>query len=233
METFPIRINKYVAQKGFSTRRGADELIAAGKVLLNGKKAKLGDQVHEGDSVTLADFSQKKYVYYAYYKPAGIITVGKEPGTKSIADVIKFPEKVFPLGRLDKESEGLIIMTNDGRLSDKLLNPASEHEKEYQVVVDRPITHEFLVKMSQRVDIGIGRTKKSKIRRVDKKTFDIILSEGKNRQIRRMCGVLGYGVKELTRFRIMNVLLGKLKPNQYRNLTPKELKKLLVDLGIA
>lgn len=227
-----IRINKYLADKGFTTRRGADILIAEKKVLINGKIAKLGDKVGADDKVTLKDFENKKYVYYAYYKPKGIATLasGQE---KSIKDSIEFPEKVFPLGRLDKDSEGLIIMTNDGRLTDKLLNPKFEHQKEYYVEIDRPITHEFLVKISNRVDIGIHKTKKSLVRKVDLKAFEIILLEGKNRQIRRMCGVLGAGVKKLKRFRIMNIMIGKLKPNQYRNISGKELQNFLADLGIS
>ncbi len=227
-----IRINKYLADKGFTTRRGADILITEKKVLINGKIAKLGDKVGADDKVTLKDFENKKYVYYAYYKPKGIATLasGQE---KSIKDSIEFPEKVFPLGRLDKDSEGLIIMTNDGRLTDKLLNPKFEHQKEYYVEIDRPITHEFLVKISNRVDIGIHKTKKSLVRKVDLKAFEIILLEGKNRQIRRMCGVLGAGVKKLKRFRIMNIMIGKLKPNQYRNISGKELQNFLADLGIS
>ncbi len=230
--TFPIRINKYLALKGFSTRRGADELISAGKVYINGKVARLGMEVYEADNVTLKGFEPKSHVYYAYYKPVGVITVGKEPGIRSIEDAAKFPEKVFPLGRLDKDSEGLILMTNDGRLTDKLLNPDSEHEKEYLVELDKPVTHEFLVKMFQGVRIKSGKTKESKIRRKEKNSFEIILTEGKNRQIRRMCGALGYQVKRLKRVRIMNILLGKLKPNQFRKLTPKEQKELFKDLGI-
>lgn len=226
------RINKYLADKNYATRRGADALVSAGKVFINGKKAVLGDKVEEGDKVTVAGFESPKYVYYAYYKPAGVATLSSGKGEKAIADVAKFPEKVFPLGRLDKDSEGLLIMTNDGRLTDKLLNPKFEHEKEYLVEVDRPITHQFLVKMSHKVDIGIGKTKESKIRKKSNNTFEIILSEGKNRQIRRMCGVFGYGVRRLVRFRVMNILLGRLKPNQFKKLSTRELGIFLKSLGI-
>jgi len=228
---WPMRINKFLALKNYSTRRGADKLVKEGKVFINGKRASLGDKVSEKDKVTLKGFETEKYVYYAYYKPAGVATLatGKE---KAIKDVANFPETVFPLGRLDKDSEGLLIMTNDGRLTDKLLNPKFEHEKEYEVTVDRPITHEFLVKMSKKVDIGIGKTKESKIRRKNKNTFEIILSEGKNRQIRRMCGVFGYGVKKLKRFRIMNILIKKLKPNQFRKISGKEQKDFFKKIGV-
>lgn len=227
-----MRINKYLAHKNYATRRGADVLVSEGKVYINGKKAVLGDTVNETDEVTLKDFIGKDYVYYSYYKPAGVATLatGEE---KSIKDVANFPEKVFPLGRLDKESEGLLIMTNDGRLTDRLLNPKFDHEKEYYVEVDRPLTHEFLVKMSNKMDIGIHKTKKAKVRRAGNSAFEIILGEGKNRQIRRMCGVLGFGVKKLKRFRVMNVLLGRLKPNQYKKLTGKELKTFLDSLSIS
>ena len=227
-----MRINKYLAHKNYSTRRGADELVSAGKVSINGKTATLGDKVTETDTVTLKDFKSTEYVYYAYYKPAGVLTMGHDEDAKNIEDSAKFPERVFPLGRLDKDSEGLLIMTNDGRMTDKLLNPAFDHEKEYAVEVDRPITHEFLVKISQKVDIGIGKTKASKVRRIDKNHFEIILSEGKNRQIRRMCGVLGFGVKRLKRFRIMNILLGKIKPNQFKKIEGKELATLKKSLGM-
>ncbi len=229
---WPMRINKYLAHKNYATRRGADELISAGKVYLNGKAASLGDQVNEADEVTLKGHTPKEYAYYAYYKPAGVLSMGREEGVKNIEDSAKFPEKVFPLGRLDKDSEGLLIMTNDGRMTDKLLNPAFNHEKEYEVTVDREISHEFLMKISQKVDIGIGKTRASKVRRTSNNTFEIILEEGKNRQIRRMCGVLGYGVKKLRRFRIMNILLGKLKPNQFRIIKDKELSTLKKSLGL-
>lgn len=231
-EQFPMRINKYLAHKNYATRRGADTLIASGKVLINGKKAVLGDQVKETDKVTLVGMKEAEYAYYAYYKPTGVSTIGGPTEEKSISDVIAFPEHVFPLGRLDKDSEGLILMTNDGRLTDKLLNPANDHDKEYLVTLEEEITHAFLVKMNLGVKIGNYKTKKTKIRRVDKHSFEIILTEGKNRQIRRMCGNLGFKVKYLKRIRVMNILLGKLKPNQFRKITDKELKTLFKDLGL-
>jgi 23S rRNA pseudouridine2604 synthase len=228
-----MRINKYLAHKNYATRRGADELIISGKVLINGKKARLGDQVQDTDQVTLKDAPQKAYVYYAYYKPKDVNTVGGESEGKQISTVATFPEKVFPIGRLDKDSEGLIIMTNDGRLTDKLLNPDYDHEKEYLVTLHEEITHPFLVKMGLGVTIGDYTTKKTKIRRVDKHSFEIILTEGKNRQIRKMCGNLGFQVKYLKRIRFMNILLGKLKPNQFRKIEGKELKTLLKETGLS
>lgn len=230
-EIFPMRINKYLAHKNYATRRGADSLISAGKVFINGKRAVLGDQVTESDKVTIQGFEAPDYVYYAYYKPAGVSTVVSAVDEKSIEDVAKFPERVFPLGRLDKDSEGLLLMTNDGRLTDKLLNPKNDHDKEYLVTLEEEVTHAFLVKMNLGVRIGDYKTKKTKIRRVDKHSFEIILTEGKNRQIRKMCANLGFKVKYLKRIRVMNILLGKLKPNQWRKLTAVELKTLFKDLG--
>lgn len=227
-----MRLNKYLAHQGISTRRGADALIAAGKIFINGKRAAIGAQVGESDKVTVAGVPDTDHVYYAYYKPVGVITVGREPDTKSIADVARFPTKVFPVGRLDKDSEGLIIMTNDGRVSERLLHPDREHEKEYVVTVDKDITHEFLVKMFRGVKIKSGKTKESKIRRKDKHTFEIVLSEGKNRQIRRMCGTLGYQVKKLKRIRVMDIILGRLKANQWRAIEGKDLAAFKKSLGI-
>jgi 23S rRNA pseudouridine2604 synthase len=228
---FPMRINKYLAHKNYATRRGADNLIANGKILINNKVAKLGDQVNETDVVTLKGVEKKEFAYYAYYKPTGVSTIGGNTDEKSIKDVAKFTEKVFPLGRLDKDSEGLLIMTNDGRLTDKLLNPNFDHEKEYLVTVDKEVSHALLVKMNLGIKLGDYKTKKAKIRRVNKHSFEIILTEGKNRQIRRMCGSLGFAVKSLKRFRVMNIELGKLKPNQWRKITDKELKALFKNLG--
>jgi 23S rRNA pseudouridine2604 synthase len=230
---FPLRINKYLALKNYSTRRGADDLIKDKKVLINGKIAKLGDKVEKDDVVTLKGTNDTKFFYYAYYKPTDVLTIGNTSEGKRIEDVAKFPEKVFPIGRLDKDSEGLLIMTNDGRLTDRLLNPDNSHEKEYSVTVDKEITHDMLVKMSLGINIGGYKTKKTKIRRKDKHTFEIILTEGKNRQIRRMCGALGFGVKKLKRTRMMNVLLGKIKPNQFRNIEGVELKKFLSSLNLS
>lgn len=228
---FPMRINKYLAHKNYATRRGADELISAGKVYINGKKAILGDLVEETDKVTLKDLEAKKYAYYAYYKPVGVLSVGGNDEEPGIEQKAKFEEKVFPLGRLDKDSEGLILMTNDGRLTDKLLNPDNDHEKEYLVTVNPNITHAFLIKMGLGVNIDGYKTKKAKIRRVDKNSFEIILTEGKNRQIRKMCGSLGYKVTKLKRIRVMNIELGKLKPNQFKKIIGSELKTLFKSLG--
>ncbi len=235
-----IRLNKYLAEKNYASRRGADTLINAGQVFINGKRAKLGDQVFDGDEVTVKGAVAKEFEYYAYYKPKGVVTIGAQVDSRSptgrekeIKDVTDLPKDIFPLGRLDKDSEGLIIMTNDGRITDALLSPLRKHEKEYQVTVDKPVSHQLLVRLSQGVQIGKTgtsrnyKTKKTEVRKVDKETFDIILREGKNRQIRRMCGAVGFQVKKLKRFRIMSISLGKLKPNTYRKLKGKELEEFL------
>lgn len=222
-----VRINKYLADQGISTRRGADKLISIGKVLINGKRAKLGDVVNEEDKVTLKGVKEEKLVYYAYNKPVGITTVGKQEGEEEIKDIIQFPFRVFPIGRIDKDSEGLVIMTNDGRITKKLLDPKWGHEKEYVVEVNHAIEHNFMVRLRDGVRLGRETTKKAKVRKIDKNTFEIIITEGKNRQIRRMCASFNYDVRNLKRVRVMNIELGKLHPNTYREIKGKELEDFL------
>ncbi len=228
------RINKYLAKQQYASRREADILIEEGKVFINGKIAKLGDIVKEGDEVSVRGIEQSKKAYYAYYKARGIVTVNAQyKDEKEIKDVTKFPERVYPLGRLDKESEGLLILTNDGRLTDALLNPKRKHEKEYSVDVNEKLTNSHIQKLQHGVDIGhVGTNKKyitkpALVRRTGPKSFDIVLTEGKNRQIRRMCGSLGLGVERLKRFRILHIELKGLKPGLFRNIEGKELEKLL------
>ncbi|MCD8495036.1 MAG: rRNA pseudouridine synthase [Candidatus Pacebacteria bacterium] len=225
--SYPIRINKYLNETHGMSRRSADTLIAAGKVLVNGTPATLGDMVNEDDEVTLVDHDHSHYVYYAYYKPKGVVTVNAEPGEKEIASIASFPQEVFPLGRLDKDSEGLIIMTNDGSITRAFTDPDQGIEKEYAVTLNRPLTHQALVRLRSGVRIDIGKkkytTKKAPIRRTSKTSFDIILTEGKNRQIRKMCGAVGFQVVKLKRFRIKNIELGNMKPGQWRKLKASEL----------
>lgn len=233
----PTRLNKYLAEQNYASRRGADELIESGKVFINGKRAGLGDKVEPSDKVEVKGMQAKESEYFAYYKPKGVVTIGAQGEEKEIKDITDLSRDIFPLGRLDKDSEGLIIMTNDGRITDALLSPTSKHEKEYTVTVDKPVSHQLLVRLSQGVQIGKAgmtrnyKTKKTEVRRVDKESFDIILREGKNRQIRRMCGAVGFQVNKLKRFRIINVRLGKLKPNTYKKLKGKELEDFLKALG--
>ncbi len=229
---FPIRINKYLSQNGYASRRRADELITEGRVFINGKVAELGSKVGENDKVTVDGIEKEEFTYIAYFKPTGIVTVGAQEGEREIKDVLKVSDKIFPVGRLDKPSHGLIIMTNDGRVTQRLLHPDKKFEKEYAVIVDKPITHTFLTQMATGVDIKGSRTSPTKIRRTSKNSFDIVLTEGKNRQIRRMCTALGYEVRDLQRFRVGNILLGKLKAGSYRIIKGKELKDFLSSLGL-
>ncbi len=231
---YMTRINKYLSEQQYSSRREADVLIAEGKVFINNKKAKLGDIVKEGDQVRVVGIEKSKKAYYAYYKPRGIVTVNAQyKNEKEIKDIIDFPEKVYPLGRLDKESEGLLIFTNDGRLTDALLNPNKKHEKEYSVEVNEKLTNQHIQKLQHGIDIGsVGKTKKyitkpALVRKTGPQSFDIVLTEGKNRQIRRMCGALGLRVDKLKRFRILNISLGAVKSGQFRIIKGEELENLL------
>jgi 23S rRNA pseudouridine2604 synthase len=233
--TFPMRINRYLALKNYCSRREADELIAKGVVLINGKKAKIGEKVNENDKITVNAKEQnvmKKYVYFAYNKPKGVVTHSPKDGQKSIRQVTHMAEDVFPVGRLDKNSRGLIILTNDGRITDKLLNPEYEHEKEYIVEVNKPITNIFLKVMRQGVQLEDFKTKPATIEKKDETTFHIILTEGKKHQIRRMCANLGWSINDLKRIRIMNIKLENLSMGQCRKIEGQELSVFLQSLGI-
>lgn len=239
-EAYPMRINKYLAHKNYCTRRAADELISGGKVLINGRRAQLGDKVQESDKVEVR-FRAKKYAYYAYHKPRGIATHSSGEHESDIKET--FPVKgVFPIGRLDKDSHGLIILTDDGRITDKLLNPEFEHEKEYVVKTQEALREGFPARMARGVDIGLpgqglpGQggyvTKPCKVRSLGPKSFSIVLSEGKKHQIRRMCAALGATVVELKRVRILNVRLGDLKEGAHRAIEGTELVRFLKELGL-
>ncbi len=236
---FPVRINRYLALQKMCSRREADGLISRGVVRLNGKAAILGDQVREGDRVVIIERIMKTLErdreYLVYHKPIGIVTHGAQEGEESIRDVFRYPVKLFPVGRLDKDSHGLMILSNDGRITDRLLNPSGNHEKEYLVEVDRPLDGGFERNMSKGVDLGEGeRTKPCKVRKIGTKRFRIILTEGKKRQIRRMCKILGYVVRDLCRVRIMNIELGKnIEPGSFRKLRGEELSKFLTSLGLG
>lgn len=229
---YPMRINKYLAAKKIASRREVDELIVQGKVKINGRKAKLGEMISENDKVEL-EGDLKKLVYLAFNKPQGVVTHSPKEGETGIADILKYGGKVFPVGRLDKDSRGLIILSNDGRITDRLLNPASYHEKEYEVRVDNLITNVFIKQMSGGVSLGGGYiTKKCAVEKIDDFSFSIILTEGKNRQIRRMCEVLGYEALDINRVRIMNIKLGNLKPASYRMISGEDLSGFLRDLQL-
>ncbi len=231
-DAYPMRINKYLAQGGVATRRGVDELIAKKKVLINGRTAVLGDKVYKGDTVELRnDGPQKKHVYFAYNKPVGVITHSPQMGEKSIKQSV--PLDVFPVGRLDKDSSGLIILTNDGRVTDRLLNPEYDHDKEYRVQTKDPLRKSFRKTMEAGVDIEGYLTKRCTVRTTGERSFLITLSEGKKHQIRRMVAALHNTVVALERTRILNIKLGGLKPGQWRPIEGDELAAFLSAIGMA
>lgn len=207
---YPMRINKYLALKKISTRRGADLLVADKKVFINKKLAVLGSQVNETDVVEVKGFKAKEYLYFAYNKPIGIETSSPREG-------------LFPLGRLDKASHGLMILTNDGRITDQLLNPKYFHEKEYVVRTSNKLRSNFKQKMEAGVSIEGYKTRPCKVQTMSNFTFKVILTEGKKHQIRRMCSALFQEIADLKRERIMNIKLGNLKPNATREIKGEEL----------
>ncbi|MDD2487570.1 MAG: pseudouridine synthase [Candidatus Gracilibacteria bacterium] len=236
MEEKKIRLQKYMSQAGICSRRKAEEYINAGDVYINGVKALIGQSVDpETDKVTLGNMiveDKKNHVYYKLNKPFGIITTCSQDGESSILDIVEIPERVFPIGRLDKNSTGLILLTNDGRLSNYLMHPRYEHEKEYIVDVYGKISDEELDDMSEGMFILGKRTRQAEIRRVGSGTFSIILKEGMNRQIRRMVEKTGHQVKRLKRIRVENILIEDMKEGEYRKLTQIELGGLEKRLGI-
>ncbi|MES2014688.1 MAG: pseudouridine synthase [Patescibacteria group bacterium] len=225
-----MRINKYLAHKGYATRKEADALILKGVVFINGRQAVLGDKVEEKDTVEVRSL-QKKYRYFAYNKQSGIVTHSPQIGEKDIAMATTLKD-VFPIGRLDKKSYGLIILTDDGRITNKLLHPDYVHEKEYRVEVREDLPKNFKKRMEGGVDIEGYMTKPCTVHIKDERTFTIVLTEGKRHQIRRMCAALGSDVINLERIRIMNIPLGALKSGQHRELKDSELKSFLKSLGL-
>lgn len=235
-DAFPMRINKYLAHTGRSTRRGADELIGKKRVFINGRAAKLGDKVVETDRVEVRGGKQpSSYRYFAYYKPVGVITHSPGEDEEDIREnVADIPELAgtFPVGRLDKDSSGLIILTDDGRVTDRLLNPEYEHEKEYVVKTREKLRNSFKANMEGGLDIEGYRTKPAKVHVRSANVFAITLIEGKKHQIRRMVVALHNEVVTLRRTRIMNIELGGLAPGEFRALRGEELKEFLGALGL-
>ena len=234
--TFPMRINKYLADQKIASRREADALITSKKILVNGKVAVLGQQINESDKVELIE-KLKKHTYLAYYKGRGVISHSPAENEVDIATRLKQDyglTHLSPIGRLDKDSEGLIIITSDGRLTGPLLDPEARHEKEYDVTVDKNITPSFAKIMALGVNIEGYQTKPAKVKTNpnNDKRFRLIITEGKKHQIRRMCAALGYQVQNLKRVRIMNIELENLKPNQYRKIVGEELQTLLKSLNL-
>lgn len=225
-----MRLNKYISETGVCSRREADKWIEAGRVTCNGQKAALGTQVASGDEVRIDGKLigvKKKPIYIALNKPVGIICTTETNIKDNIIEHVRYPERIFPVGRLDRDSEGLMLLTNDGDIVNEILRSENNHEKEYLVTVDRPITDLSLRMMADGVKIMGEKTKAAKVSRIDSQSFRIILTQGLNRQIRRMCSALGYKAQRLQRVRIMNIRLGGLNPGQWRHLTAAELAELL------
>jgi 23S rRNA pseudouridine2604 synthase len=225
-----VRLNKYISETGVCSRREADKWIEAGRVTLNGHAASLGTQVADGDEVRVdgnAIGVKKNQVYLALNKPAGIICTTETHIEDNIIDHVGFPERIFPVGRLDRDSEGLILLTNNGDIVNEILRSENNHEKEYLVTVDRPITDLSLRMLAEGVKIMGEMTKPSKVARLNAQSFRIILTQGLNRQIRRMCSALGYKAQRLQRVRIMNIRLGNLQPGRWRHLTAAEVAGLI------
>lgn len=227
------RLNKFISETGFCSRREADKLIEANRVTINGKVPELGTKVMPKDSVqvdgnTIKAVPENKSdrIYIAYNKPIGITCTTEKKVKGNIVDAIKHKERIFPIGRLDKPSEGLIFLTSDGDIVNKILRAENAHDKEYVVTVDKPVNDRFIDRMSRGVPILGTITNPCKVTRQSKFVFRIILTQGLNRQIRRMCEYLGYEVTKLKRTRIMSVELGSLKPGQWRDLTAKEMKEI-------
>lgn len=224
-----IRINKFLSESGICSRREADKHIADGKVKIDGKQAVIGSKVMPGNKVTFNGRpvkNKEKRVLIALNKPVGIVSTTDRRDPNNIVDFVNHPKRIFPIGRLDKDSEGLILLTNDGDIVNLILRERYGHEKEYIVTVNKEITKEFVTKMSEGVPILGTVTKPCKIIMINKNTFRIILTQGLNRQIRRMCEYLGYKVTKLVRVRIINIDLGRLKTGTWRNISDKELAKL-------
>jgi 23S rRNA pseudouridine2604 synthase len=225
-----VRLNKFISETGVCSRREADQWIEAGRVTCNGQPAVLGTQVGDGDEVRIDGQplgAKKKPIYIALNKPVGI-TCTSEPHIKdNIVDLIGHAERIFPVGRLDKDSEGLILLTNNGDIVNEILRAENNHEKEYVVTVDRPITDLSLSMLASGVRIMGEMTKPCQVTRVNRQSFRIVLVQGLNRQIRRMCSALGYQVRRLQRVRIMHIHLGAMGVGKWRNLTEAELAGLL------
>jgi len=224
------RINKYLSEVGFCSRRAADKLIEQGRVTINGKVPEMGTKIIDGDEVRVdgerITKPKDEHVYLAFNKPIGIVcTTDTRVEKDNIIEFINYPKRIFPIGRLDKPSEGLIFLTNDGDIVNKILRARNHHEKEYIVTVDKPITSHFLQKMRSGVPILDQITRKCEVEEISKYQFKIILTQGLNRQIRRMCEYLNYNVKKLKRVRIMNVVLD-VPIGKWRDLTNAELKEI-------
>ena len=236
MEGDGVRLNKFIAEAGVASRRAADRIIEEGRVTLNGETAVLGDRVQPGDRVCVDGKPISKdtggTVILAFNKPRGLTCTADHGDKDNVIDFINYPRRIFTIGRLDKDSEGLLLLTNDGDLANKIMRSRYGHEKEYVVTVDREITKDFLRGMAGGVPIDENVvTRRCKVSEIDAFTFRIILKQGLNRQIRRMCEYFGYSVVKLVRVRVMNIELGQLKAGRYRDITRRERDELMAILS--
>ena len=227
-----VRINKFLSEAGVCSRREADRQIEEGNVTIDGKIAQMGDRVSEGQQVCFQGVPVKKeeeMILIALHKPAGIVCTAEKREKNNVIDYLNYPKRIYPVGRLDKDSEGLLLLTNNGDIVNKMMRSGNMHEKEYIVTVNRPVTDSFLHGMANGVPLVElnTTTRKCRVERTGKKQFRIVLTQGLNRQIRRMCEYFGYRVQKLVRVRIMNIELGNLDPGKYRDVTSQEYKRLL------
>jgi len=230
MESAVTRLNKFLSEAGYCSRRAADKLIEEGRVTVNGKHPEMGAKVSSTDEVSVdgrvVSIKKKSRVYIAFNKPVGVVcTTDTRVEKNNIIDFINYPSRIFPIGRLDKDSEGLILLTDDGDIVNKILRSSNNHEKEYIVRVDKPISQTFVKRMSEGVPILDTMTKPCRVQKLSRDSFKIVLTQGLNRQIRRMCSYLDYEVESLKRVRIMNINLMS-DVGEYRNLTKEELNTL-------
>lgn len=226
MET---RINKYLSESGVCSRRAADKLIEEKRVTVDGETAVMGTKVREGQCVCVDGkriTKETQKILLAFNKPVGIVCTAQEKEKNNVISYIHYPKRIYPVGRLDKDSQGLLLLTNDGELMNQILKAENGHEKEYVVTVDKIVTDEFLLGMGSGVPVLDRITSPCRVEKVNEHTFRIVLTQGLNRQIRRMCEYFGYSVVRLERIRIMNIRLGNLKSGEYRNLTEKEYRQL-------
>ncbi len=225
----PVRLNKYLSEAGVCSRREADRLIASGRVTVDGRPGETGMKVYPGQKVCVgkkAVSRQEEMVVLAVNKPAGIVCTEERRERSSIIRFLDYPVRITYVGRLDKDSRGLLLMTNNGDIINKIMRAVNRHEKEYKVTVDRAVTEDFLERMAGGVPILDTVTRPCRVQKIGKYTFSIILTQGMNRQIRRMCEALGYQVKDLVRTRIVNIELGNLKEGEYRRVSDGELDEL-------
>ena len=236
MEEDGTRLNKYISESGVASRRAADRMIEEGRVTINGRAAELGDKVFEGDEVRVDGepiSKEEKDIILVFNKPRGITCTSNPDNPDNVIDFIGYPKRIYSVGRLDKDSRGLLLMTNNGELANRIMRSRNEHDKEYIVTVDKEVTDAFLRKMSDgvRLDDGVV-TKRCEVERIWDDQFRIVLRQGLNRQIRRMCEHFGYKVLDLQRVRIMNIELGKLKEGRYRDISKAERAELYRRLGL-